>query len=108
TSDKHLCWPHGHSRKCSGYREGPSVCHRVYDVIDAEVKCRRCVPHGLLSFVEPLPILTNVIVVIHDHLQISMIVAETEELYCMLTWKDVGGGHVKRFDLIKRVKDRIG
>jgi hypothetical protein len=28
-----------------GDREDPAVRHRIYDVIDAEVKCRRCVPH---------------------------------------------------------------
>src|SRR5207249_7557520 len=85
----------------------PSMRHRVHDVIDTEVEGCGCIVHRHVASVQPLPELANVVVVIQDHLEMSVTVSETEELHGMLAGENVWSLHVQRVDLVKRIKNRI-
>src|SRR5207253_11009284 len=55
-----------------------SMCQRVDRVVDAELQCRRGVVHRHAALVDPFEKLAEIVVVVQDHLQISLRIAKPE------------------------------
>src|SRR5262245_6548685 len=80
------------------------VTHRVDDVIHSELNRARAFLERLLAFVEILPEIADIVVVISDQLKVAMLVGHSPELRRPLP---VGRLHIERIDVKKTVKDRM-
>ena len=83
------------------------MCHRVHGVIDAELKSGGCVMHGHAALVDPLKKFADVVIVIQNHLQISMRVAKPEKLYGPLAGENVWRRHLEGFDFVENIENGI-
>src|SRR5437588_279334 len=63
--------------------------------------------HRQTSLINPFPEFADVIVVIQNHLKITMSVVKTEKLCGTLAGKNVRGFHLERADLVKHIENGI-
>src|SRR5438034_6279181 len=66
-----------------------SVRHRIHEVVDSKLKRGGCIMHGPPAFIEPLPELADVVVIVQDHLEVAVGISKAKELDRTLPRKNI-------------------
>ena len=85
-----------------------SMRQRIHCVVDTKLESGGGVVHRHSALIDPLKELADVVIVVQDHLQISMGVTQAKKFHRQLARENIWGRHVERLDLIKDIEDRIG